>query len=68
MVVAGCSGRGPKHVVTKGATPVLSPAEARRLLEATDTEAHRQSRAVAHSAREREDQAFVDAIADRGAV
>ena len=22
--------RGPKHVVTKGATPVLSPAEARR--------------------------------------
>ena len=26
--------RGPKHVVTKGATPVLSPAEARRLLEA----------------------------------
>ena len=30
-------------------------------------EAHRQSRAVAHSAREREDQAFVDAISDRGA-
>ena len=29
--------RGPKHVVTKGATPVLSPAEARRLLEAIDT-------------------------------
>ena len=29
--------RGPKHVVTKGVTPVLSPAEARRLLEATDT-------------------------------
>ena len=29
--------RGPKHVVTKGATPVLSPAEARRLLKATDT-------------------------------
>ena len=26
--------RGPKHVVTKGATPVLSPAEARRLDEA----------------------------------
>ena len=25
--------RGPKHVVTKGATPVLSPAEARKLLE-----------------------------------
>ena len=24
--------RGPKHVVTKGATPVLSPAEARKLL------------------------------------
>ena len=24
--------RGPKHVVTKGATPVLSPAEARQLL------------------------------------
>ena len=29
--------RGPKHVVTKGATPVLSPAEARKLLESTDT-------------------------------
>ena len=29
--------RGPKHVVTKGATPVLSPAEARRLLAAIDT-------------------------------
>ena len=28
---------GPKHVVTKGATPVLSPAEARRLLEAINT-------------------------------
>ena len=25
--------RGPKHVVTKGATPVLSPAGARKLLE-----------------------------------
>ena len=29
--------RGPKHVVTKGATPVLSPAEARKLLESLDT-------------------------------
>ena len=29
--------RGPKHVVTNGATPVLSPAEARRLLKAIDT-------------------------------
>ena len=29
--------RGPKHVVTKGATPVLSPAEARKLLESIDT-------------------------------
>ena len=29
--------RGPKHVVTKGATPVLSPAETRKLLEAIDT-------------------------------
>ena len=29
--------RGPKHVVTTGATPVLSPAEARRLIEAIDT-------------------------------
>ena len=29
--------RGPKHVVTTGATPVLSPAEARRLLEEIDT-------------------------------
>ena len=29
--------RGPKHVVTKGATPVLTPAEARKLLESIDT-------------------------------
>ena len=29
--------RGPKHVVTKGSTPVLSPAEARKLLETIDT-------------------------------
>ena len=29
--------RVPKHVVTKGATPVLSPAEARKLLESIDT-------------------------------
>ena len=29
--------RGPKHVVTKGATLVLSPAEARKLLETIDT-------------------------------
>ena len=29
--------RGAKHVVTKGATPVLSPAEARKLLETIDT-------------------------------
>ena len=29
--------RGPTHVVTKGATPVLSPAEARKLLESIDT-------------------------------
>ena len=29
--------RGPKHVVTKGATPVLSPAEARKLLDSIDT-------------------------------
>ena len=29
--------RGPKHVVTKGATPVLSPAEAKKLLESIDT-------------------------------
>ena len=31
--------RGPKHVVTKGATPVLSPTEARKLLESIDTAA-----------------------------
>ena len=31
--------RGPKHVVTKGAMPVLSPAEARKLLESIDTDA-----------------------------
>ena len=29
--------RRPKHVVTKGATPVLSPAEARKLLASIDT-------------------------------
>ena len=29
--------RVPKHVVTKGATPVLTPAEARKLLEHIDT-------------------------------
>ena len=29
--------RGPKHVVTKGSTPVLIPAEARKLFEAIDT-------------------------------
>ena len=30
--------RGPKHVVTKGSTPVLSPSEARTLLDAIDTD------------------------------
>ena len=29
--------RGPKHVVTKGATPVLTPAETRSLLDGIDT-------------------------------
>ena len=29
--------RGPKHVVTKGATPVLTPAETRALLDGIDT-------------------------------
>ena len=40
--------RGPTHVVTTGATPVLSPAEARRLLEAIDpgTLAGRRDRAL----------------------
>ena len=40
--------RGPKHVVTTGATPVLAPAEARRLLEAIDpgTLAGRRDRAL----------------------
>ena len=33
--------RGPKHVVTKGATPVLSSAEARKLLEIDSTRAPR---------------------------
>ena len=36
-VNAAAALRGPKHVVTKGATPVLSPAEARKLLESIDT-------------------------------
>ena len=40
--------RGPKHVVTKGATPVLSPTEARRLLDVigTGTLAGRRDRAL----------------------
>ena len=40
--------RGPTHVVTTGATPVLAPAEARRLLEAIDpgTLAGRRDRAL----------------------
>ena len=40
--------RGPTHVVTTGATPVLSPAEARRLLDAinTGTLAGRRDRAL----------------------
>ena len=40
--------RGPKHVVTTGATPVLAPAEARRLLAAIDpgTLAGRRDRAL----------------------
>ena len=28
---------GPKHVVTKGSTPVLSPAEAMKVLDSIDT-------------------------------
>ena len=40
--------RGPKHVVTKGASPVLSPAEARKLLDTiiTDTLAGLRDRAL----------------------
>ena len=33
----GRAGRAPKHVVTKGSTRVLSPAEARKLLDSIDT-------------------------------
>ena len=29
--------RSPKHVVTKGSTPILAPAEARKLLNGIDT-------------------------------
>jgi site-specific recombinase XerD len=32
--------RGPKHIVKKGKTPVLSPKEARRLLESIDLSTH----------------------------
>ena len=32
--------RGPKHIVKKGKTPVLSPKEARKLLESIDVSAH----------------------------
>jgi len=32
--------RGPKHIVKKGKTPVLSPMEARRLLESIDVSTH----------------------------
>ena len=38
--------RGPKHVVTKGATPVLSPSEARKLLESIDTGGLEESKAA----------------------
>ena len=46
--------RGPKHVVTTGATPVLAPAEARRLLAAIDApalDAAALERAAIHIAR-----------------
>ena len=36
-VNAAASVRGPRHVVKKGKTPVLSPEEARRLLDSIDT-------------------------------
>ena len=45
MVNPAAAVRGPKHVVTKGATPVLSLAEARRLLELGRTEAAVRQRA-----------------------
>jgi integrase/recombinase XerC len=32
--------RGPKHIVKKGKTPVLSPKEARKLLESIDVSTH----------------------------
>jgi integrase/recombinase XerC len=32
--------RGPKHIVKKGKTPVLSPKEARRLLDSIDVSTH----------------------------
>ena len=35
---AAAAVRGPKHVVTKGATPVLTPAETRALLDGIDVE------------------------------
>ena len=38
LVNPAASVRGPKHVVTKGATPVLTPAETRELLDRIDTE------------------------------
>ena len=43
--------RGPKHVVPKGVTPVLLPAEARQLLETIDTGAlaERRDRALLYS-------------------
>ena len=32
--------RGPRHVVTSGQTPVLDPAEARKLLDSIDVSTH----------------------------
>ena len=37
-VLPAAAVRGPKHVVTKGATPVLTPAETRSLLDGIDAE------------------------------
>ena len=42
---------GPTHVVTTGATPVLSPAEARRLLAADSTRARSPACATGRSSR-----------------
>jgi integrase/recombinase XerC len=46
LVNPASSGRGPSHVVKRGKTPVLSPEEARRVLDSIDVTTHAGLRAL----------------------